>query len=956
MSGRTVVLALVAVLLGAALVVSRYFPERLPWYEAPPKPAVAPAARELRLEPPVAERLARIDARLRLPPDRRALRAIGEIRRLARGGASAEAEVAYVSGSWKVAYAGEPLGVLSGFPPFSALLALLDTQAEKERARPGAVKLAPDVAIRRELLALLNRFDDDAAFELLAAVDASWRDGKASVGDLLAATEALAQLCLILPHDLPAADRLAARALASLALARQYAPDRALRAEIELAYALGYVEHAVALAERLPRDEPLGAFVRRDFRALERVAEWSDSGDVRFYYGARLVGARSADDWIAWYEKLPPALASDAAVVRTALEEPDPKLGELVPELYAKTLLTRFGLPAASPLGQCDALAREAEKRARGRSGPFAEAALYTDSVRAACLSAVYRKVVFLTATKKSPEAALELGRRLPQAPAELGAEAETRLARQKLDALPVEDPRRAEVADALAARLDSRPSGRIAAGDLARDVYLDPDLEEKLDAAALDVDRLERPLLVARLAALRRNWLLLWSLAESDGYRLDARMAALAGLERQKPLESMRLRRGYERLLAANDGSEPLRRQFARYLEKTLRNRKAARNVLIPILAAYPEHDPASDSVAGIVARLYREEGDPRSAWELLEPRVAGMGVPYEAARAQVALGNLERAEEIARAAYAHYKHSLAPAAELAAVLWEEKRNAEAAEVIAKFPVRASDQERCYHFCRAFARTFRGKPPAEVEAAFQEMLAARLDYALLRGTIATFRDTAEPETALALGKLVESPDAVAIHTETYETLKGMRGEAEAIAWLTTAVPRAHLAAAAKTFYDRNADELLWKLIDDPENQGGSATWLLRASAFAREEYPNPGHRQALAAYFGAHRTTADEQLGAALVDLIDAETLLAGTRTERDLARASYALGARAEARRDLRAAMRMYQLALTTPRGTPGRELAYAAVIRIHDLATSLDALSTDPVRSDAVVASAP
>ena len=986
MSGRTVLLALVALLLAAALAVSRYFPEYLPWAAAGTRRTAAPEARELPLETTAAERLARIDARLRLAPDRRALAALGEIRRLVRGGAAGDAEIVYVSGSWKIGYAGDELGILSTYPRFSALLTLLDTQAAKERSRPGAVQLAPDVAIRPELHTLLNRFDDPAAFELLAGVDATWRTGKASVGDLLAATEALAQLCLILPRDFPAADRLAARALASIALARQYAPDRALRAEITLAYALGYVEHAAALAERLPRDEPLAAFVRRDFGALERVAEWSDSGDVRFYYAARMAAARSADEWIDWYRKLSPERAADAAVVRTALEEPDPKLGEFVPELYATTLLTRFGVPVAAPLSRCDALAREVERSASGRSGPFADTALYTDSLRAACLSALYRKLVFLAETKKNPEAALALARSLPQdaalrdwtelaagdrrraresaprlakavaTPSGLGLDPRLRLARRALEALDSSDPRRIDVADALANWLDTRPDTRVVAGDLAREVYLDPDLQEKLYAAALDVDRLERPVLAARLAAFQRDWLALWSLAESDAFRLDARMAALEGLERQKPLESMRLRRGYERLLTVYTGSEPLRRQFARYLEKTLRNRKAARMVLIPILAEYKEHDPASDSVAGIVARLYREEGDPRSAWELLEPRVAGMGVPYEAARAQVALGNLARAEEIARAAYAHYKHSLAPAAELAAVLWEAQRNAEAAEVIAKFPVRASDKERCYHFCRAFVRTFRSKPRAEVEAAFREMVAARLDYPLLQGTIAIFRDTADPETALALGKLVDAPDASAVHTETYKTLKQMRGEAEAMTWLATMIPRERLGPAAKTFYDSNADELLWKLVDDPDHQGGLATWLLRAGAYSREEHPIISHRQALAAYFGAHRTTADEQLGAALVGLIDDATLLAGARTERDLTRAAYALGARLEARRDVRGAMRMYQLALTSPRGTPGRELAYAAASRIVDLGASLDALGKDPVRSDAVVASAP
>jgi hypothetical protein len=279
-----------------------------------------------------------------------------------------------------------------------------------------------------------------------------------------------------------------------------------------------------------------------------------------------------------------------------------------------------------------------------------------------------------------------------------------------------------------------------------------------------------------------------------------------------------------------------------------------------------------------------------------------------------------------------------------------------EAAAVIAKFPASASDKDRCYHFCRAFVRAFRGKPPAEVQAAFGELVAARVDYALLSGTIATFRDTAEPETALALGKQVDLPAAqVDVHTESYKTLKRMRGEAEALGWLTKQLPRDGLASAAKIFYARDADELLWKLVDDPEHQGGSATWLLRAAAFVREEHPSFAHRQALVGYFSAHQTSADEQLGAALVGLIDGPTLLERAKSEADLSRAAYYLGARAEGSRDLHEAMHMYQLALCAQQRTPGRTLALDAVTRIHASGTSLDALAADPALG-AVVAAAP
>jgi hypothetical protein len=331
-------------------------------------------------------------------------------------------------------------------------------------------------------------------------------------------------------------------------------------------------------------------------------------------------------------------------------------------------------------------------------------------------------------------------------------------------------------------------------------------------------------------------------------------------------------------------------------------------------------------------------------------------MRVPYEAARAQLALGDPARAEEITRAAYAHYPRSLAPAAELAAVLWQTGRNAEAAEVIAKFPAFASDKDRCWHFCRAFVRTFRGKPASEVEAAFHELVAARVDYALLSGTIAIFRDTAEPETALALGKQIDLPAAlVDAYTESYKTLKRMRGEAQALGWLAAQLPRDRLAGAANTFYAREADELLWKLLDDPDHQGGSATWLLRATAFVREKHPLFSHRQALVTYFSAHQASADEQLGAALVGLIDDATLLERAKGEADLSRAAYYLGARAEGSRELHEAMRMYQLALCSRQRSPGRALAVDAVTRIHAASTSLDAHAAEPA-PDAVVAAAP
>ncbi|MEX2206482.1 MAG: tetratricopeptide repeat protein [Myxococcota bacterium] len=980
MSRGAIVLVLVVAAMGAGgwLLATKY----LRLGAVPESSASGEEAARRALAPTVSARLARLDARLRLPPDRRAIAAVAEIQKLVRGGEPKQAEVAYASGSWRVTHEGEMVGVLSGFPRFSALLALLDPWAAKQREQRGALKLGKETKIRPELQKQLDRFDDGAAFEVLAAVDAKWRSRRASAGDLLAATEALAQLCAILPNDFPATDGLASRAFASLALARQLAPERTQRAEITLAFATGYWTHAREIAEGLPWDEPLAAFVRGDLQSLERVAVSGDSRDADFFHGARLARSRPGAEWVAWFGTLERKLARRTAVVGTGLALGDAASGDFVPELYAAVLLDPLRVPdderPEAVLTQCEALHARIEKKGRAFAGPFADAALYAGAYRAACLSALYRKLVYFVETVDRPDAALALARSLPQDArpdlealrgwTELVARSEARardpeafakaiaepalameqrwaLVRRAVAPFGADDPQRSDVADAASTWLDSRASGRLFAGELARDVYRDPDLEEKLFAAAVDLDGVERAALVSQVAGFRRDWQPLWAMAGSSAYRVDERMAALAALERQTPLEAVRLRIGYERLLVGNSENEALRRQFARFLEHGLADRRAARNVLFPILAGHKDADLESTHLAGAIALLHLEDGNARAAWALVENRLAGNVVPSAATRAQIALGNLTRAEEIARAALARDPNSLPAAVELASVLWESGRNAEAAELVAKAPRVVPDNERCWHLCRAFTRTFHGKPIAEVEVAFRELIDEQVDYALLRGTVDSYRTSAAAETAFALGILIHYPDAaIEIHTDSYKTLKQVRGEAEALAWVSTKIPGEQLAAAAETFYLRGADELLWKLIDHPHPQGGSATWLLRAAAYVRAKHPTPTQRSALLEYFRAHQETPEERLGAALLGLIDAHALLERSRTETELSRAAYLLGSRAEGAGDFHAAMRLYQLALTSKQRTLGRDLAHEAVTRINALDTSLDALEAD------------
>jgi hypothetical protein len=992
MSRRTLVLLLVAGCLGAALLAPRYV--HRPQAARPARPVTPPPIGKLAptrsLTPSVAERLEKIDGRMRLPPDRRALAAVGLIHALATGGAPTPAEATY-TGSWKVSHEGHTVGVLSPYPSFAALLSLLDEWAAHERKTPG-FKLAPGTSIPPQLAKRLARFDDDAAFDVLAKVDASWRDGKASAGDLLAATDALAQLCVILPNDFPAADRIAERALASLALARQFAPERTVRAEALIAYATNYLAHAMSLAERLAKDDPFRQLLLSDYAALEHAEKRGDpSAETDFFYAQYLEWTKPIDTWLAWWKKLGRERAWRFAIVRTVLDDQEVGAGRFTPELYAAVLLTKFGVPLSKTesqeqaLGHCDELVAKADERGRGLTGPFADAQLYGDAYRTACLSAVYQKVDFYLDAFGSPKDALAVAQAIPKpqqpglaalvqwaelvsggpeshdaaklaealkSPSELGPLQRRTLADRLVNSLKTDDYRRFESADMLMAWLDSREIGRVVAGDFARDVYFDPDLEGQLYKATLDlVGPGRRGWLRIELAKFHRDWASAWAVAESEKAKVGERMSALLVVEEQKPIDGPRLRRAYERLIEEQPNPSGARSQYAKCLEKKLDDRAGARAVLVPILADYKGQSISSDDVAARIARLYREDGDNDAAWELLQPRLDGWvgSILSEAARTLAARGDFDRAEKIARASYQRYPDSLPAAADLSGVLWAAKRNRDAAEVIAKFATPASDNDRCWSFCRAFVRTFKDKPTEDAAAAYKELVAAGLDYQLLQGMVATFR--AEPtkaaaETAFAMGNLMNFPDGILqLQTEAYKSLKLARGEDEALAWIKTKIARGTFAAAAKLFYFREADELLWKLIDDPDKQGGSATWLLRAAAFVREPTPDESHRATLATYFAEHQKSFDEQLGAALTGVLDGGVLLERVQNESDLSRAAYFLGARAEAARDLHTAMRLYRLALSTHQVTPASHMALDAATRIQSLDASLDALAAEP-----------
>ncbi|HXZ86058.1 MAG TPA: hypothetical protein VEI82_11270 [Myxococcota bacterium] len=598
---------------------------------------------------------------MRLPPDARALHALGEISALLGGESPTPAEAAFASGSWMITQRGAQVGLLSAYPSFESILSLLEQWAEHERARPGAVSLARNPKPDAELARLLSTFDDAAAFEVLEKVDARWAKGRASVGDLLAASEALAQLALLFPNGSLAKDAVEARALGSLALAKTYAPGATLRIEAQIAHALDYGADARAAGAQLPESDPLRAFLFRDVPALERaVAQKSASPETLFLYGRALVLGSEPDEWIEWYQGLSKRQKWTASVAVAPVDVGSVPTGHGAANLYAAILLTRSGvsIPDAegfdAPLLLCPQLGAAVAARAKGRPGRFADAAFERAAYEGACIAALRAKLTFYVDWLGDPASALALAKKLPREgapeladlrswtelvagrsrdlsalekrlaqPSTLAPSERDRLSGRALALLPLRMGSQAmDVADSLARSLDSRPASREIASRLAMDVYRDSGLAEDLYGATSDAFGDDRPDLRAYLASFRGDLKTLWSIAESPDQPARILRDALRDLDVDP--DRPRLRAAYEAAIGKHPDDQTLRRDFATFLGKKLDDHEAAREELRAVLGTHPD-GLVADVIISEVARLYRLDKRYGDSWALVAPRLEG-------------------------------------------------------------------------------------------------------------------------------------------------------------------------------------------------------------------------------------------------------------------------------------------------------------------------------------------
>ncbi|OJH38630.1 tetratricopeptide repeat protein [Cystobacter ferrugineus] len=311
-----------------------------------------------------------------LKPDARVTLALANLETLLTGKPSAPVETRFQDGRWTFLSNGQELGSLPEFPSHAQALALLETRvrqlgtsglalqkddaalatapapsvAEKKPTR-GKSSKDPSRKVRREKkknkkapLVTANMPAPASAplplglgtLQALHTLDQDWATGKRSALRVKEGARALAALSFQLVDLTETADRVPARALAHLALARVVTGEPLTEEQLLLAASLGHAREARELAQTLPAGAPLRLYFLHDDAQLEALARSEREPGLAHYL---------------WVRRLPEVGTSERARRLSRLQDaPIPNLHELTTRLRVRDFEADLGLGLATPV------------------------------------------------------------------------------------------------------------------------------------------------------------------------------------------------------------------------------------------------------------------------------------------------------------------------------------------------------------------------------------------------------------------------------------------------------------------------------------------------------------------------------------------------------------------------------------------------------------------------------
>lgn len=289
----------------------------------------------------------------RLKIDSRFLLAVEEVFHLVTGESLEPVQTTFRTGKWVVQFGKLQVGTVPEYPDFSDFLPLLVEWARVTvQTHPIKIGDAAEQPIESGIQLRLDEFLAEDSAAALRLLDQRWQAGVRRLAILEAAAKGLVNLSLQQLDKIEVGDRLPAKALAAIAVARSLDPNILHPEEALLAYSMGYSTHARRQASHLSENQAVRMFVYHEDQALGRHASTpAATRQSRYLWLLRQESCGCGDlkTYFEWINKYFPRDAYRLPIVKTALDLNDlslgPQLSQTLPSLVLLTLAREIDMP-----------------------------------------------------------------------------------------------------------------------------------------------------------------------------------------------------------------------------------------------------------------------------------------------------------------------------------------------------------------------------------------------------------------------------------------------------------------------------------------------------------------------------------------------------------------------------------------------------------------------------------
>jgi tetratricopeptide (TPR) repeat protein len=462
-------------------------------------------------------------------------------------------------------------------------------------------------------------------------------------------------------------------------------------------------------------------------------------------------------------------------------------------------------------------------------------------------------------------------------------------------------DPELGAALRQLLVRLDTRPSHLAILTDEAFESLEDLRLTEKYARARMALAGDDAAALRVWFACFVGDAAPLRECLEDNSVPAWIKANALQNLNALRAMDESALISAYDRLVAQEPDTWPLRRRYATFLENKQRYQDAR-----AVIESWLQRKPAVGGLEYVHAhtkraQLFIKEGDYEQALEAVRPAVSSWQSTalYTAAEALDGLGRDEEAEEIAREALDRYPDYIAGRALLAKLLWKKGRIKEAALMLAQkdFPVAALDWR--HKIGESFVDVYGDLSVSRAVEAFDALLAAGIEPFTAQELANAARNRGRNELAFELFSRLKYPNfgQMEFTIRAYNALLSLKGKDVALEWFRETVPAEWLNASAMFAFRAEQYDLLWDYIQEPANdEHEDFVWLMRAAASACLGAENDPHRAELMSVLKKRKSTRYYRIARYFVGLTSETDVLKEATDPRSTCEVAYYVGLRAQ------------------------------------------------------------